>query len=488
MREVIGLVTTPERGRHRSPRVLGLFALALLLGGCAGFSKDGGFTYVQNVAKERIDKDALWIRGEADAALARDRVAGLLAEPLDEDAAVQVALLNNRGLQAAYAELGLSEAAYVQASLLPNPSLSVERLSRSGQSEVERTALIDVLGLLTLPLARQVGARGFEQAKLRAAEATLRVAFEARRAFYEAVAARQLYDYVVQAKAAAQASADLARRLGESGAFSKLDQARQQAFYAEETAEVGRDYRRLVEARERLTRVLGLWGKDIEFELPGQLPAPPEQPLAMPEVEQEALKRRLDLAAANAQLGRLARAYGLSSATRFVNVLEAGYRDAKDEGEDRLRGFEVELQVPIFDLGRVGVRRAEQQYMQVVNLLAERAVNIRSQAREAYQAYRASHELDRHYQDEVVPLRKIVGDESLLRYNGMLVDQFELLEDAREQIASVSGAIDARRDFWLADVGLQAALIGGGGTEGGGEAVAEEDEVAAGQGGEGEEE
>jgi outer membrane protein TolC len=480
---MVGSLTALTRGRRRGPLALGPLALTLSLGGCASFSEDGGFGYVQGVVKERIDKDALWIRGEADATLARGRVAELLAKPLDENSAVQIALLNNRGLQAAYAELGLSEAAYVEASLLPNPSLSLERLSRSGQSEVERTALFDVLGLLTLPFARQVGARGFEQAKARAAEATLRVAFEARRAFYEAVAARQLYDYVVQAQAAAQASADLARKLGETGAFGKLDQARQQAFYAEETAEVARDYRRLVEARERLTRVLGLWGEDTGFELPGQLPAPPEQPLTLPEVEQEALRRRLDLAAANAELGRLSRAYGLASATRFVNVLEAGYRDAKEEGEDRLRGFEIELQVPIFDLGRVGVRQAEQRYMRVLNLLAEQSVNIRSQAREAYQAYRASHELDRHYQNEVVPLRKIIGDESLLLYNGMLVDQFELLEDAREQIASVSDAIDARRDFWLAEVGLQEALIGGGagGGEGGGEEAEEEGSGEAGE-------
>jgi outer membrane protein TolC len=472
----------PTRSRRSGLPTLGSFLLALVaLGGCATFSEDGGFTRVQTVVKERIDKDALWIRSEADATLARDRVAELLAKPLDENTAVQVALLNNRGLQAAYAELGLSEAAYVEASLLPNPSLSVERLSRSGQSEVERTALIDVLGLLTLPFARQVGARGFEQAKARAAEATLRVAFEARRAFYEAVAARQLYDYVVQAQAAAQASADLARKLGETGAFGKLDQARQQAFYAEETAEVARDYRRLVEARERLTRVLGLWGKDTGFELPGQLPAPPEQPLAMPEVEQEALRRRLDLVAANAELGRLSRSYGLASATRFVNVFEAGYRDAKEEGEDRLRGFEIELQVPIFDFGRVGVRQAEQRYMRVLNLLAEQGVNIRSEAREAYQAYRASHELDRHYQSEVVPLSTTIVEESLLRYNGMLIDQFELLEAARDQIASVSEAIDARRDFWLADVGLQAALIGGRGDEGGDAAA--EDEAAVGEGG-----
>ncbi|WP_315631123.1 hypothetical protein, partial [Escherichia coli] len=78
------------------------------------------------------------------------------------------------------------------------------------------------------------------------------------------------------------------------------------------------------------------------------------------------------------------------------------------------------------------------------------AVQANSRVREQYSAYRTAYDLARHYRDEIVPLRKTIAEENVLRYNGMLIGVFELLADAREQITSVSQAIDAQRDFWLA--------------------------------------
>jgi outer membrane protein TolC len=83
-------------------------------------------------------------------------------------------------------------------------------------------------------------------------------------------------------------------------------------------------------------------------------------------------------------------------------------------------------------------------------------VRARSEVREAYAAYRTAYDIARHYRDEVVPLRKQISDEVLLRYNGMLASVFELLADSREQLASVNAAIDTQRDFWIAETQLQA--------------------------------
>ena len=60
----------------------------------------------------------------------------------------------------------------------------------------------------------------------------------------------------------------------------------------------------------------------------------------------------------------------------------------------------------------------------------------------------------------MVPLRKRISEENLLRYNGMLIGVFELLADAREQVSGVITAIEAQRDFWLADAALSSTLIG----------------------------
>ena len=124
-------------------------------------------------------------------------------------------------------------------------------------------------------------------------------------------------------------------------------------------------------------------------------------------------------------------------------------------------GVGVDLQVPVFDLGEARVRIAEATYMQAVNRLSAKAVNVRSEAREAYQAYRATYDIARHYRNEVMPLRKIISDEALLRYNAMQIDVFALLTEARQRIASTQAAIRADEEFWLADVNLGAAVIGG---------------------------
>jgi outer membrane protein TolC len=126
------------------------------------------------------------------------------------------------------------------------------------------------------------------------------------------------------------------------------------------------------------------------------------------------------------------------------------------------RGFEAELQIPLFDFGESRVRGAEQTYMQAVNRLAEMAVNARSQAREAYQIYRSSYDIAAHYRNEVLPLRKIISDEMLLRYNAMMIDVFALLTEARQRVASTMSGVEAERDFWLAAVDLDAAILGGG--------------------------
>jgi outer membrane protein TolC len=118
--------------------------------------------------------------------------------------------------------------------------------------------------------------------------------------------------------------------------------------------------------------------------------------------------------------------------------------------------------VPLFDFGAARERLAEETYMQAVNRLAGKAVNVRSEAREAYQAYRAAYDIARHYRREVLPLRKIISDETLLRYNAMQIDVFALLAEARQRIASTQAAIRADEDFWLADTDLGVAVVGGG--------------------------
>lgn len=436
-------------------------AALLWLAGCASFSDDGGLGQVDRLTHERTGQRLAWQRSAAETDSASKRATELLKQPLTADRAVELALLNNRGLQASLAALGIAEADLVRAGRLANPSISFGRLRGGGVTEIDRAVMFDVLGLLTMPLARQVEQGRFEQAQWQTASEAVSLAAETRRAFFNAVAAQQLVAYGEQVKDAADASSELAHRMLKAGNFSKLAQMREQAFQADAVAQLARARHQAVIERERLVRLLGLSGEQLAFVLPDRLPDLPAAPVEPENAEQAAMDRRLDVLMAKKATETLARSLGLTKATRMVNVLQAGYANKSETGSPRMNGYEIELELPLFDFGNARAARAESAYLQSVHRTAEVAVNARSEVRESYSAYRTAFDLARHYRDEVVPLRQRISEENLLRYNGMLIGVFELLADAREQIAGVTGYVEALRDHWVAETNLQTALAAG---------------------------
>lgn len=455
---------------HRATKFGGVFLLIAMLGGCASFSADQGMNVVSDLTAPALKAEPAVLRSDEDFAIAGQTVAALLKRPLTADAAVQIALLQNRDLQAAYNELGIAEAIRVRASLPPSPKFDLARMAGGGGVELEAMIIANILALATLPARADIARDRFHQAQLRAVEATLRIGFEARRAYADAVAGRQLVRYLTQAKSSTEAAVQLAKRLGENGSMTKLDIARNEVFYAETTARLATARQRASSGRERLVRAMGLSGSQLGFRLPQSLPALPSRVVQASAIETEALRRRADLQIARLEVEALAKTYGLTQSTRFLNLLEvagAHKRVENSAGEvERERGIGVEFQVPLFDFGEAGVREAEATYSQAVNRVAAKAVNVASEAREAYQSYRTSLEIARRYQRDVLALRKVISDEMVLRYNAMQIDVFALLADSRERISSTMTAIEAQRDFWLADVNLKSAVLGGHGAAG----------------------
>jgi outer membrane protein TolC len=456
--------------RARSIRAL-LLTATLGLSGCASFSDDGGMTAVSEVAGKTIKKDVAFVRTADQAERASGTVARLLSRPLTADLAVQVTLLNNKGLQASYNELALAETDLVQDSLPPNPTLSISRIAGDGASEVERQVVGDILGLTTLPFRSDIARDRFRAAQLKAALATLKLAAEVRRAYFRSVAANELVALLTDAKSTAEATAQLATKLGETGSLNKLDQAREQVFYAETSADLATARQAASSTRERLARLMGVWGSDLGFRIPDTLPALPRRPQSLPAIEIDAVTHRLDLQIARIELAALAKAQNLTEATRFVTMLDVAGIDRKTSDPDvqpfRERGLDVTFQIPIFDGGEVRVRQAVETYNLAFNRLTEKAVNVRSEARDAYRSYRSTYDIANHYQREVLPLRRIITEEMQLRYSSMQVDVFALLTEARQRLASLRAAVDAKRAFWLAQSELQ-AVVNGGANEGDG--------------------
>ena len=438
---------------------------AISVGGCAGFSKDGGFNEVAGATRTHLAKDLKWPRTDAERAKVAAKVAELLAQPLSAEDAVQIALLNNRGLQASFEELGVSEAELVQSGRLRNPSFDLRHASAAGQYDIEETLSFNVLSLLTLPFAHDIEKQRFAEMQNAIVLSVMRLAMETREAFIAAVAARESVDYLRQVVAAAETSAELARSMVAAGNWNSIDESRERIFYADACR--GMSEAKLSEdaAREKLTRLMGLPALatgERPLQLAQHLPELPQNIENLPDVEAAILQNRIDLQMQRLKIAELRRSLKLTNATRFVNVLDAGPTRVQQGSRQQPyeTGYVVTLEVPIFDGGSIGVKRAEAIYAQSVDRFAQAAIDARSQIRQAYDGYRASYEIARYQRDAVLPLRKALAEQGLLRYNASLISIFELLADAREQFLSIDAYNHSVRDFWIAKSELDAALLG----------------------------
>ncbi|MEW6691594.1 MAG: TolC family protein [Pseudomonadota bacterium] len=455
------------RGHLATQAAAGLITVALLiLPGCATLREDAGLGGLQTEVDTRLaaaERPPLLLPDspEHQQQAASEVDALLAAGPLTAEHAVRIALLNNPGLRMTLFELGIADADRVQAGRLRNPGFSYGRLERGGEVEIERTFLFDIFGLLTLPARTAIEERRVEEAKLRVASEVMRIALDTRKAWIDAVAAAQAEDYWQQVREAAEASRLLGQRMAEVGHWGVLDQAREQGFYADATTRLALARLQTAQTRERLIRLLGLWGEHTAFALPTRLPELPATPMDGTGIEARAIGERLDVQLAKQQAEGLAKSLGLTRATRFINVLEAGVMNNTASEAPPQRGYEIELTLPLFDWGEAKVARAEAVYLQAMENVRATAIRARSEAREAWLRYRTAFDLARHYRDEIVPLRQRIAEENVLRYNGMLMSVFELLLDAREQIQAVIGAIEASRDFWRAETDLRMALTVG---------------------------
>jgi len=437
-----------------------LIASSFVLSGCAGFSKGGGLNDVKTLTQKHIRQEVVWPKTVMEQQLAETRVKELLQNELDVESAVQLALLNNKGLQASLFELGISEADVVQAGRLPNPKFSMLYARRNGDYKIEQALTFNIFSLLTMPKMLEIERLNFEKAKQQAALDVLKLAYQTRLAYFNAVAANEQVAYSAQVKESAEASAEMARRMVKAGNWNQLELVREQGFYADASQDELAAKQKQQASHEALSRLLGI--SVHQLPLQKRLPDLPNTIAESAEFQQEAFEQRLDLQAARSHVQALAKQLGLTKATSVINVLELGPARVLEgrRGDAYKNGVDISFELPLFDWGGAKVARAEATYMQGVNRAAYIAINAQSEIREAHGRYRSSYDIARHYHDEIVPLRKKVLDEKLLRYNGMLISPFELFADARAQVASVKTYIEKLNEFWLADTALQMTRIG----------------------------
>lgn len=442
-----------------------LAAAALVLAGCASIDADREIAQA-NESQRAFTQGGLALERDDAQRTARAQAADrLLAQPLAQADAVQLALANSPALQALLARHVADLAAASQSGRIANPVLSFERVRTGDELEIGRMLSFGLLDLLTLPQRQAVARELQAQQRVQLAGAVVDQVGAVRQAWVRAVAAQQSLAHARQVQQAADAGAELARRMQQAGNFSRLERARQQAFYADATARLALAQHAATATREALVRQLGLDDTQAaRLRLPDRLPDLPAQPRAAQEIAGAAREQRLDWQLARLQLESAGRAQRLDLVTRLVDVEAGVIRNTTMHGgtgeRSNARGWELSLRLPLFDWGSGARAQMNAQSLAAVHQLEAVSRAASSQLRESYSAYRTAWDLARHYRDEVVPLRKVISEENQLRYNGMFIGVFELLADTREQVAGVIAAIDAQQQFWLADAALSATLVG----------------------------
>ena len=443
---------------------LGAVGLAVLTG-CASLGIDDAVKQTNSSAAQFTGGNLELSRTQEqrDARLA---VAGeLLGRPLTQDAAVRLALANSPALQAMVAQSWAEISAANQAGKIPNPVFSFERLRIGDELEIGRLLSFGVVDLILLPRRMSIARSQGVQAQIQLTTTVVDQVTQVRQAWVRAVAAQQSLQYAEQVKQSAEASAELARRMQLIGNFSKLQRARQQVFYADATTQLASARHAATSAREELVRALGLDDNQAsKLQLPERLPDLPKAPRPAQDVASTASAQRLDVQQARAQLEVAGRSQGINQLSTFIDV-EAGIRRDtvfdNDEGTRSTgRGFELDIRLPLFDWGSAQRDALNAQSLAAANRYDAAVRGATSQLRQDYSAYRTTYDIARHYRDEIVPLRQSMADENVLRYNGMLIGVFELLAEARDQISSVTNAINAQQQFWLADAALAASVVG----------------------------
>jgi outer membrane protein TolC len=90
---------------------------------------------------------------------------------------------------------------------------------------------------------------------------------------------------------------------------------------------------------------------------------------------------------------------------------------------------------------------------------AERFVN-RDNLFQATAAYQAAFE-NAKLANEVLKFRQFVTEETVLHYNGMLKSTWDVLTESQNQIQASTAAVNAQRDFEIAQIDLDWVLLGG---------------------------
>ena len=447
--------------RPLSRKPIAFSLTALLLAGCAAMPPDQGFAPVAREAQARGGHQVAWLRSDEERQMAADLTGSLLADPLTAESATRIALVNNRELQAVFAQVGIATADAVQAATPPNPVIdaAMKLPLEGGGVNLDFGVAFQFIDLLFLPARSRVAAAEAEAVRLRVTGEVLALAARTRMAFIDTQAMTRQAELARDALTLAEAGAETARVLRDAGNITaqRLAQATQalaRARLALSETEGGR-----VAARERLNIAMGV--SEDAWQLAGSLPDVPAAEPDMTDLDRRALDASLDVSAAKQDLVAMGERNGLARRTALLGDGEVGAVAERNEGAWEV-GPSLAVPLPLFDLGGARTAKARAQVQQAEDRYAASQVRVLSAAREAKAALDRTRADAVASRDETLPASRDAQREATLNYNAMQTGLFDLLESRAAVIDAQRRHVVALAAYWSARA--RAELLAQGGT------------------------
>ncbi len=445
-------------------RTIAPFVAAAFLAGCASTSPKDAIKDVHTAVQERSGHKVHWNRGTEEDKKAEEAIDKLLQRDLTVDNAVQIALISNASLQAKFEELAISQADLVEAGLLSNPTLTfgrtaweAEHISPNLFASVEQS----FLDLLTMPMRKRVAATELEAAKLDLGHEVLKLAAEVRQAYYEALAAEQVAKMRGLVDDASQTSAEIAHRQYDAGNMSDLALNTELSLFAETTLDRHRATGEAAVAREKLNKLMGLWGRRTGWKMAAKLPELPKAEDSLENLESKAIEQRLDIGAARRNVQAMSSVLSLAKTTRWVGSINVEVEAGRLRHNRRFSfGPSVSLEIPLFNQRQAQIAKLEAYKRQAESSLRALSVDARADVRSARARVITARAVVEQYAKSIVPLREKVVHFSQEQYDAMLVGVYQLIEAKRSEYDAYRAYIEALRDYWVARSDLELAVGG----------------------------
>ncbi len=413
--------------------------MVLALAGCATVDPVADYDRARDLTSATVAVEPAIVGGPQEEQKVTEQIQSRLQGGLSSAEAVEIALLNNNKLEAAFYEIGVSRADLVQSGLLANPSLgAVLRFPKDGgDPTLEARLALNLMDIWHRPARKRAQELRLESTILQVAHDAALLAASTKSAYIAAVAAKQSREIEQMNLDSTEELLEITKARQSAGATTVAATNTAKAEYLEQATILRAAELVEIETKVHLAGFLGLDISPDDLELTDLLAPPANLQFDLADLNTIAGSSRLDLWAAKENVRAHEAFISLEKRLLFRNVQGSIEMEAK--GGEYEVGPGIDLELPLFDQNRAQISKAEIRHLQAVTSLKEIQLIARQEVRIAYGRLLTTLGTEYSYRTSIIPLRESsleLARESFLAgksgFLGVLEAQKQLLKARRK--------------------------------------------------------